>query len=270
MAILDQVDASGVYYVAFTHCPALVMPRSLANFRNLKGLELYNSTLVEWSAQNALKGANNPHIFLVYLTRVNLTAIPPGLLHPEFPPTLMDVEMSVVNISTLPDEVVTVWPKRMAYLYWENSNLTQIPPIVGKMHIEQLSFASNRLVRVPSALFTSHQFLVYSLADNPQLEDMPDDIGDLSLLQGAQLDHTAIRKLPTWMESVATPPIYGLSATGTPFCDQVLQERKTGGSMAVMVKSVQCAPVKDRATITWFPLEIKDRYRSLVDDTTAE
>uniref|UniRef100_K3XB38 Uncharacterized protein n=1 Tax=Globisporangium ultimum (strain ATCC 200006 / CBS 805.95 / DAOM BR144) TaxID=431595 RepID=K3XB38_GLOUD len=74
----------------FTHCPALVVRASIDSFRHLMGINIYNSTLVDWPLNAVISEVSHPFIKFITLVRVNMTQLPDGLLRP-VPVGLIDI-----------------------------------------------------------------------------------------------------------------------------------------------------------------------------------
>ncbi|KAF1334954.1 hypothetical protein FI667_g1665, partial [Globisporangium splendens] len=118
--------------VAIRHCPALKMPPIIQQFSQMSILKVYNSSLTEWSAESAL--TYHPNLKSLYIVRANMAngVHPPGLLSPEFPPALADVELSATNLRALPDDLDTKCPTGGAFVF-EHSAFTSIPDVVMRL-----------------------------------------------------------------------------------------------------------------------------------------
>ncbi|DAZ95425.1 TPA: hypothetical protein N0F65_006315 [Lagenidium giganteum] len=250
--VLTLVKHDLIFYVAFTHCPALEIPSTIQEFRNLKGIEVYNSTIVDWPEQASLQQDLHPYLSVLYMARVNMSELPTGLQHPQFPRSLMDIEMCMVNLTTLPEVIIGRWPRRLTFLYWEMSGLRQIPSVVGELQVDQLSFSGNDIREVPDVIFASQHLQVVSFAANRELAVIPSDMGDISLLYEVLLDYTSVAALPTWLTpSFASSLGTNVSASATPFCGQQFED----------IGGVHCALLQ-YDTISLYPIEIKDAQRS--------
>ncbi|DBA03003.1 TPA: hypothetical protein N0F65_003191 [Lagenidium giganteum] len=249
-AALRAVDSLSIFFVTFSHCPALEIPRKITELNNLKGLEIYNSTIADWSSDAAIRNKHHPFISVVYLVRTNMTEFPRGLLDPDFPPSLMDLEMCRVNLTSLPNEFAARWPRHLTFLNWELSQLTAIPDFIGRFQIDQLSFAGNNIKQIPLELLSAQSPQVFSVADNPSLTQLPASVRDVSLLYKLQLDYTNLTSLPAWVESAVRLGCTA-SAGGTPLCGTHDRPSRVG------------CDVVDRHKIYRYPLEFKDAQRAL-------
>ncbi|GLE01909.1 hypothetical protein PINS_up010747 [Pythium insidiosum] len=225
---LEPFDADGVRVLLVAHCPALVMPPALARFRNLLGVDVFNSTIVEWSRASgaALSAERHPLAVFVALFMVNMSSVPDGINHDDLPPSLSDVELSFTNITTLPDDVATHWT-RMSTLYVEHSQLREIPrpllTLVASGTFYDLSVHGNAITEIPSALFfcgpSAVELFSLGLSDNPisnlptedSTEQRPITIGFLSL------QTTLLQSLPDWVLSKTTTIEVNLA--GSPMCE---------------------------------------------------
>uniref|UniRef100_K3WGL9 Uncharacterized protein n=1 Tax=Globisporangium ultimum (strain ATCC 200006 / CBS 805.95 / DAOM BR144) TaxID=431595 RepID=K3WGL9_GLOUD len=88
---------------------------------------------------------HHPHRQSLYMVQVNITdgVLLPGLLSPEFPPMLVDVELSTANLRALPDDLDTKWSTGGALMF-EYSEFTSIPDVVKRLLPPLLSFCGTR------------------------------------------------------------------------------------------------------------------------------
>ncbi|DAZ95408.1 TPA: hypothetical protein N0F65_006298 [Lagenidium giganteum] len=240
-AALRQITSLSVFYVAFTLCPALEIPPAVSGLGNLKGIEIYNSTITKWPSKAAIRAEYHPFISVIYLVRVNMSELPKGLQHPDFPPSLMDIQMCSVNLTSLPSVVADLWPRHLTFLYWELSGLTEIPDVIGRFQIDRLSFAGNDIKEITPTIFSGQRLETFSVADNPSLSQLPPRVGDTSLMYQLQLDFTNISIIARRCN---------VSASATPLCVNNLSSSHGVGCKLV-----------DRGTVSMYPLEIKDKQR---------
>lgn len=171
---LHRVAAVSLEHLALVHCPSLHVPPAIQELHQLRVLKIYNSTIEQWDADAALTKAHHPDLGVFIVARVNMTdqRLPAGLLSPEFPPTLVSIQFSVVNLATLPDELVTIWPRRLS-LFWESSGLTCIPQTLVQMPIAYLSLADNSIAELPPDFVYMPALSVLNLGGNPLSEIAP-------------------------------------------------------------------------------------------------
>ncbi|KAF4142878.1 hypothetical protein GN958_ATG07941 [Phytophthora infestans] len=107
-----EFDASTVVQLLIRHCPELEIPDIFCEFRELRNIKVYNSTINEWGESAAITSTNHPGMSSLSLVRVNMTdgLLPVGLLSEDFPQTLYDLEFCVTNLRTLPDDLDAIWP----------------------------------------------------------------------------------------------------------------------------------------------------------------
>jgi hypothetical protein len=90
--ILSELYPSSLAALVVMHCPALEVPKSIQNFGGLCGIEFFNSTLIEWSAEAALTNDIQQNLAYLLLVYVNTSKFPDGLVQENFPQTLQDME----------------------------------------------------------------------------------------------------------------------------------------------------------------------------------
>ncbi|GLE07418.1 hypothetical protein PINS_up017627 [Pythium insidiosum] len=130
---LAMLDAKTVLQVLFTHCPILTVPGELQTFKNLLSMEIFNSTIVEWSFSAALTDSTHSQITYLGLIRVNMTELPEGIFHKALPPSLLDIEISISNLTRLPSELSSVWHE-MDIVCVEYSHLSEFPSVVLELN----------------------------------------------------------------------------------------------------------------------------------------
>ena len=254
-ASLDRVDRWSLGFLIFADCPAFHMPPKIQALPNLFGLEIYNATLVAWGDDAAVRNTYHPHLAITYVVRVNLTGIPRGLMHADFPQRLSDMEFCIANLTTLPDQVLAVWPAQIMFLYLEDGHFTEIPEVVKTLKFFHLSFVGNKIETIPDDMFANKQFQTLELSDNP-LAHLPASLGDLSAIWRIRLEYTAIETLDLNASATSLKGVTVLGG-GSPFCDA----GDGDGAYDRSIK-VDCSP-RVRSALPAFPWEQKDEDRAL-------
>lgn len=133
---------------------SLEVPTILTHFTRLKVQKFYSSTIKRWNGNAAISQAHHPSLIMLFLVRVNMTdgELPPGLQGDKLPHSLSDIEFCVTNLRTLPDDFDLKWPKFVS-IYFEASNLTEIPPALARLAPYDLSLALNSISSIPARIF---------------------------------------------------------------------------------------------------------------------
>ncbi|KAJ0406014.1 hypothetical protein ATCC90586_001360 [Pythium insidiosum] len=210
---LAMLDAKTVLQVLFTHCPALSIPTELEAFTNLLGMEIFNSTVVTWPPEAVLSANKHSQIVFFSLIRVNMTALPTGILHSELPPSLLDIEISISNLTRLPSDLSSLWHE-MDVLYVEYSQLTEFPSVALELNPYFLSLVGNEIREIPSLVFSreANPLVRFTLSENP-IERLPAFVNATINVFG--LDGTLVKELPPWVATQVRQIVY---APRTPYC----------------------------------------------------
>lgn len=126
-----------------SHCPALVVRVVIQCIPNLLGFEIYNCTIAEWSKEATLSAVAHPRMTYATLTLANMTELSNGLLEP-LRKLLFDIEISVTNLTTLPDDLHVRWHS-LSVFYMEHGQLTAFPETLLKLDVYDLSLIGNRI-----------------------------------------------------------------------------------------------------------------------------
>ncbi|KAJ0392501.1 hypothetical protein ATCC90586_007606 [Pythium insidiosum] len=212
---LDALDRDSLAVLLFTHCPALRVPRAIRRFPQLLGLEICNSTLVEWAADASIDAVAHARMTYLTLARVNMTALPEGLLQP-LPEMLLDIEISVTNLTAVPDDLHERWHD-LTVFYLEHSQLAEYPRALSFMVVDDLSLSHQRMQAIPALAELEHTFFVLTLAGNP-LRELPETIKPGTTFGFVVLDDTLLDWAPAWLfDSV----LDHVNLFGTPLCSNV-------------------------------------------------
>lgn len=229
-------DRSTVINLLIRHCPTLEIPNIFQEFTKLSAFKVYNTTLVEWEPDAAVTSKHHPKLITVYLVRVNLTdgAIPQGLLSRDFPPMLIDFEIVVSNLRSLPDDLDQIWPLGSS-VYLEYGNLTSVPASMIRLQSYYLSVCGNPITELPAELFEVDN-LIYLHAGSTLISELPRNVSRLSDgLTHLFLTDTDVSTLWAWMDLLIGRPRSFFYAGGSPYCRALDHFRATGdaGEFAV-------------------------------------
>ncbi|KAG1695399.1 hypothetical protein DVH05_020437 [Phytophthora capsici] len=198
----------------------------LTKFSRIKALKIYNSTISSWNEAAAISQETHPHLFMLYLIRVNMTngELPPGLLADECPQNLLDIEFCVTNLRTLPDDFDMKWPQT-ASIYFEASNFTEVPPSLARLNPQDLSLALNPISHIPAALFEGSG--AYLHVGGTLISELPQNVKNLSPNLKTRLENTNISFFWNWTDQLAAnagqvpSAVPTILATGTPYCKEL-------------------------------------------------
>ncbi|DAZ96972.1 TPA: hypothetical protein N0F65_012104 [Lagenidium giganteum] len=250
---LLYLDEDSVAAFVFLHCPALTVPRDLRHFTKLLGFEIYNSTIVEWSADAAISSDTHPLITYVIMALVNLTRLPDGILQP-LPDPLLDIEIAYTNLTTLPLDLSEHWHP-LAILYYEHSYVTEFPAALVNFSVDELSVLGNKITHLPDLPYA---YVTLSLSHNP-LKELPDQLGEVGTLAFLYVEDTQLTAFPSWIDDVIATASH-IYALETPFCrNKTAQEIAANcGNDSVLT----CTTTTDRY-YGRYPLEIVAPHRQL-------
>ncbi|GLD92867.1 hypothetical protein PINS_up001446 [Pythium insidiosum] len=213
--VFEAFDKNTLAALLFTHCPALTITKSIHHFPNVLGIEVYNSTLVRWGPEAAVTSQHYNSMMYLFYIRTQMQGVPEGLLQP-IPQSLIDIEFSVTNLTTLPDNIDSLWAP-MLTLFIEYSNFTRIPEPVLRLPIGDLSFIGNQLTQLPEFSSSGSGFFVLSLANNP-ITTLPHSLMELPVLGVLNVIDTQIASLPSWMDELVQSKSTQVLLKDTPFC----------------------------------------------------
>ncbi|KAL3660550.1 hypothetical protein V7S43_014305 [Phytophthora oleae] len=248
----SEFNANSVRCLLVRNCPRFTVPPILTSFHALTTFKVYNTTIVEWGEDAAFNRIDHPNMHVVMFMRVNLTngKLPPGLLSPNFPPSLNIVGFVVSNLRVFPDDLHTKWPWYSA-IHLDTTEFTEFPATLWKIRPSILIMPYNPITSVSKELFGLEAMWYLDLAGT-KISSLPDDVPALvNPLLGLNLGDTNISSFPTWMDPwlqrMANPSAPPLAASGTPYClerEQLFAGNRTefsasslGASMSVLMDS---------------------------------
>ncbi|KAJ0406002.1 hypothetical protein ATCC90586_001348 [Pythium insidiosum] len=212
----DGLNQQAVLILILAHCPALVVPPVLHLLPNLIGMEIYNSTLIDWSASASLDAAVHTRMAYFALVHSNLSALPDGLMPQPMPPLLLDIELIATNLTTLPAYLPQRWTS-MSILYVECSLLSTVPDALMQMNLFDLSVAHNRIESIAALADMNSSPFRLSLAGNP-LKNVTLELSDDVSIAFLSLLRTPVSAVPAWASQHVTDRAY---LGDTPFCDKL-------------------------------------------------
>lgn len=208
----DFLDEKTLTSLVISHCPALVVPQSIQKFSSLLGIEIFNSTIVEWSADAAIAASIHQKMVFALLILVNMTQLPDGMLEP-LPDMLQDIEISLTNLTALPEDLHERWHS-LSVLYLEYSEIEIFPETLLQLEVYDLSLIGNRIQTVPRFSSLQSNYYVLALAHNP-LETLPDAVASGFTVDFLNLESTNVEALPAWMDASVNELVY---LSNTPLC----------------------------------------------------
>ncbi|DAZ99168.1 TPA: LOW QUALITY PROTEIN: hypothetical protein N0F65_008201 [Lagenidium giganteum] len=242
------LDDSTVAVVAFSHCPALVMPGQLRTFSNLLGVDIYNCTISKWDSDASLTAGVQTHLVYVTMARVNMTEVPIGLTQ-SLPTSLTDLEIHVSNLSSIPDSVTDQW-RSLSVLYLEHMQLSTFPAALRHLSLNELSLMSNNISELPRCDQLRNLSLQVNMAGNP-LVTVPRTVGTATKLAFFIIADTHVASLPDTVFEQVTDAIV---AMGTPLC-------AVANDSNALPDGLMCEPMVDVGST--FPIELVDARKAI-------
>ncbi|GLD98957.1 hypothetical protein PINS_up007675 [Pythium insidiosum] len=196
-----------------THCQDLVVPVEIRQLPNILGVEVYNSTLREWSRDAALSPELHHSLFYLNFVRTNMSALPPGVLGP-LPKALVDAEIVYTNLTSIPDDLDSRWSNGMPTFFIEYSLLQSFPRALFGLNCFDLSLIGNQLETIPELETLQGQLYSLSLSHNP-LKELPPRVASGLSIGFLGLEGTNVTRLPDWIDRVVQDRVY---VSGSPVC----------------------------------------------------
>ncbi|KAG7379648.1 hypothetical protein PHYPSEUDO_008331 [Phytophthora pseudosyringae] len=201
---LDHLQSDAVTAIVFEHCTEFEMPPSILRFRNLLGLELWNVSIAKWGEDAALNARLHPDMIYLVMVYTNMTEMPQGLLTIPLPPLLGDIEISITNLTVIPDELAVAW-SNVRLVYLEHTPLEAFPTALFKIPSLSVSLLDDGLETIPDDLFTTvsllDEYLEVCFSYNP-IKELPSSIREGLLINYLSIDHTELTELPAWVDDV--------------------------------------------------------------------
>jgi hypothetical protein len=192
---LQEIEPSTLLTLIVTHCRELVVPREIQHFDNLLTLELFNVTLLDWPSSAAISPAIHTSLVALILACVNMTALPDGVRGP-LPDSLSDIEIAYSNLTTLPDDLHKSWHP-LDVLYFEFSAVTEFPPTLTRLAVNDLSLFGNQLTTIPLLAELPYEMYTLVLTQNP-LQELPPAVHSQLAIGYLSVEDTQLTALPPW------------------------------------------------------------------------
>lgn len=193
---LETLDNDTMAFLVYAHCPALVIPTEIQHFPNMLAFQTHNCSIRSWTKEAAISAEKHTKLIAILLTRTNMTEFPEGLMGP-LPSTVNDVEFSLTNLTSLPADLGQRW-HTLSLLYFEFSELTEIPASVFQISVIVLSFVGNQIEYLPSLDDVHAAYYIVDLGQNP-LQALPPTIGLGSYIIYLDVEKSQISSLPPWV-----------------------------------------------------------------------
>lgn len=215
--VLRWLARDAVRKIIFLHCSEFIMPPIIREFPSLVGVELWNTTLVEWGEESTISAELHPMMLYTIFVYVNLTGIPLGLLQSPLPEQLTDLEFIHTNLTTLPEAILEPW-SGIEIVYIEHSQVNLFPSELMQLPVlSELSLIDNKLVTIPEDTFfnaASTYFYTLALSKNP-LRELPPARRQNFDISYLAMEFTLLTEVPAW---VATNVWNSASLGGSPLC----------------------------------------------------
>ncbi|TMW65400.1 hypothetical protein Poli38472_008042 [Pythium oligandrum] len=256
-ALWEPIELGQVLRLVIRHCPELEIPASIDQFKGLKSLKVYNSTVVRWDdTTTTIKSATHPLLHSLQFVRTNFSGsvLPPSLWSAEFPRGVTVIEFCITNLAELPALVASRWPQKLR-LTWEASSSSNLFPLLLEMNPTQLSLARNDLVSIPADLLEVSTLVALSVAHTP-IAALPFNVSLSSTLEQLSIVGSTVSEMPSWFydDLLARPRRWmsenlALFAGGSLYCQAIATRTITNGDRIV------CASTRDEVS---YPLDQED------------
>ncbi|GLE04921.1 hypothetical protein PINS_up013902 [Pythium insidiosum] len=230
--MLASFEAAALTKVTFSHCAALHIPPIVTTLRSLRGIEIYNSTLVSWPDAAKITSETTPILIQMTFINTNFSVFPEGLLHADIPKK-MAVMIHRSNLSELPSDIGDIWEHHYwPYFSVEYSKLRVLPASFRKMQLHRLSLVYNALERLDDDAFVGQELYRLRLSGNP-LTSLPPSFGSGRMMQRVALEYTNLTALTPWLlewwrEAVMTKRSgLAFSLHGSPVCTNESNQAET-------------------------------------------
>ncbi|TYZ69109.1 hypothetical protein PybrP1_009917 [[Pythium] brassicae (nom. inval.)] len=256
--ILRKFDPNRIEYLVVRNCPLLQLPPRIQTLSQLFGLKLVSSTILEWNEDAGLTSTHHPTLRFLFVIDVKMRELPIGLRRPDFPQSLRDIEFSRTNITALPEDLDTIWPRGM-WLSFEECQLQEVPPAVLRMRPTDLALGLNNITGVPRELLEEFPVRILLLDGNPlDTASFPQTLSRPPQVELLGFVRTNMTALPEWVDESVLATTY-LVMGETPLCDRRIAagEATTDEFRTLMgVKGVDCSlAFFASGTLNWFPID---------------
>lgn len=261
---LATFEPQTLRYLVIAHATHLTVPPIIAQFSNLRKLEVFNATLAEWPAAAAITTATHPVLRRFSLVYTNVSSLPAAVSTDRV--SFVFVHLIATNLTTLPARIATAW-RTVKYLDMEHGQLTAIPPAAAALTgLERLSVCHNTITALPEALYGT--YVALSVAQNP-IDSLSVRLADVSRLREFLFERTLVSRLPAWLTAAlaaqsSTSPSSSrslvASGTGSPYCDAQQQQAQLSATTSSLSPRVECAVPNWRGS-GYFRLALVSHYQ---------
>lgn len=217
-SIFAALNEQTLSYIAIRNCPFVEIPPSIQAFHNLVGVKIYNSTLARWDIDAALTTTHHPKIVFLFVVKTNMTQIPSGLLSPDFPPKMSDIEFAWTNLTHLPENLSEIWPTN-GFIMFERSQIDSVPLTFLDNSMYQVAISGNEITQLAAEVFSKPLATSIWLNGNP-ISVLPEALVASKSIVYIDISNTMVQSFPSWVDAG-----FFLHATivagGTPLCDQI-------------------------------------------------
>lgn len=280
---LSALHPLSIEILLVRHCCEFEMPPIVQTLGNLKGIKLYNSTVVKWAEDAALTQVHHPALVLLALLRTNTSdgMLPAGLQSYNFPHALRLIGFAHSNINSLPEDLHLKWPQ-YSFIYLDTTQIAVVPDVLLRMKLRFLVLAGSPVETVPAKLFELPTLEFVHLGYT-KISSLPDNVSFSAApaLAAMNLDGTDIFSFPAWADQWLKrkpPALFSLSisASGSPYCAD--RQRIQAGSQTSFTTPTP-SKLMDAAPSNWafldqvvsctptalyrYPLELDDMFSAL-------
>jgi Leucine-rich repeat (LRR) protein len=257
--ILNTMDRRSVRSLIFSHCSSLHLPPIIQEFSDIWGFEIYNSTLIEWNQDAAIKNNLHSSLAYVYFTRVNMTTAPPAIVHESLPAFLTEFSFVQVHFEK---EFQLDLSKEWTFIEaitLESCHLKQIPIFVMTLpSLQSISVVGNQIQTLPSQWTNYGTLVIARFSANPLVSLFPLKVDENLLILRLTFEATNVTELPLgmeeWYENLSEEERPYIGGFGSPYC-------QTCNDTLVTLCSDACFDQSTTKGI--FPLAIVDAQRQL-------
>lgn len=274
--VLKPLSTWSIQSIIISSCPQLVMPTRITAYRKLLVLKTYNSTIQEWSDAAALQETKHPNLQFLFMVETNMSTLPPGLLSPDFPDTIQDIEICGTNLTSLPDNLHEFWgtideefnhTNFVDFFFYEKiyGGLSEVPSTLLRsdgLQVRALSLCASGLTSIPEFLLGDEVPHMYDLeiSSNP-LVGLPAR-SPKSHVQELRLQYCEnFKELPLWVYDPEQSQVTILLG-GTPFCDTYTPTSSSSSNDGNSPVQIDCSVEGDLRKLI-FPLDYEVQMRKI-------
>ncbi|KAG3237556.1 hypothetical protein PI124_g17463 [Phytophthora idaei] len=171
----------------------------------------------KWGSEAALNADLHPEMVFLIMVYTNMTEMPRDLLTTPLPLLLGDIEISITNLTAIPEELAAAW-SNVRLVYLEHAPLKEFPTALLKIPSLSVSLIDDGLESIPDDLFMTEsrldEYLEIAFSYNP-IKELPSSIRDGLLVNYLSVDHTEVTELPAWVDGIGQ----WMNLGGTPVCN---------------------------------------------------